>query len=141
MTGKITQGLALACALAVGAACTGVKKTTTDISPAMARAPTCAAAIAVYNSRTEVPFDYYELAWIEAEGNSVWTTDNQLQTQIRNGAAKVGANAVIVNPVEQSKSTVKILGEAIGAKSATARATALAVYMPADEARVRTACG
>lgn len=141
MTGKITKGLALACALVVGAACTGVKKTTTDISPAMTRAPTCAAAIAVYNSRADVPYDYYELAWIEAEGNSVWTTDNQLQQQIRNGAAKVGSNAVIVNPVEQSKSTVKILGEAIGAKTATQRATALAIYMPSDAARVRTACG
>ena len=141
MTGKTTKGLALACALAVGSACSGVKKTTTDISPAMARAPTCAAAIAVYNSRADVPYDYYELAWIEATGNSVWTTDNQLQTQIRNGAAKVGANAVVVNPVEQSKSTVKILGEAVGASSATQKASALAVYMPGDAARVRTACG
>jgi len=135
------KGLALACALAVGAACAGVKKTTTDINPSMSRAPTCAAAIAVYNSRTDVPYDYYELAWIEAEGNSVWTTDNQLQVQIRNGAAKVGSNAVIVNPVEQSKSTVKVLGEALGTKSATQKASALAIYMPGDAARVRTACG
>ncbi|HET7614405.1 MAG TPA: hypothetical protein VFK26_10810 [Gemmatimonadaceae bacterium] len=135
------KGIALGAALAVSAACAGVKKTTTDINPAMERAPTCAAAIAVYNSRADVPYDYYELAWIEASGNSVWTTDNQLQTQIRNGAAKVGANAVIINPVEQSKSGVKVLGEAIGAKSATQKATALAIYMPRDAARVRTACG
>ncbi len=135
------KGLALGCAVAVTAACTGVTKTTTDVNPAVERAPTCAAAIAVYNSRSEVPFDYYELAWVEAEGNSVWTTDNQLQTQIRNGAAKVGANAVIVNPVQQSTSTIKVLGEAIGARSATAKANALAIYMPADQARVTTACG
>lgn len=135
------KGITLACALAVGTACAGVKKTTTDINPRMSRAPTCAAAIAVYNSRADVPYDYYELAWIEASGNSVWTTDNQLQTQIRNGAAKVGANAVIVNPVVQSKTAVKVLGEAIGAKSATQKATALAVYMPGDAARVRSSCG
>lgn len=141
MKGTTTKGLALACALAVGAACAGVKKTTTDINPSMSRAPTCAQAIAVYNSRADVPYDYYELAWIEATGNSVWTTDNQLQVQIRNGAAKVGSNAVIVNPVEQSKGTVKILGEAIGTKSATQKASALAIYMPGDAARVRTACG
>ncbi|HJQ10028.1 MAG TPA: hypothetical protein VJ840_03280 [Gemmatimonadaceae bacterium] len=142
MTGaRTTKGIALACVLAVGAACAGVKKTTTDINPALDRAPTCAQAIAVYNGRADVPYDYYELAWIEAEGNSVWTTDNQLQTQIRNGAAKVGANAVIINPVQQSKSTVKVLGEAIGTKSATQKATALAIYMPGDQARVRTACG
>ena len=141
MKGTTTlKGIALACAFAVGSACAGVKKTTTDINPSMSRAPTCASAIAVYNSRADVPYDYYELAWIQAEGNSVWTTDNQLQTQIRNGAAKVGANAVIVNPVTQSKSTVKVLGEAIGANSATQKATALAIYMPGDAGRVRTAC-
>jgi hypothetical protein len=135
------KGIALACALAIGSACAGVKKTTTAINPSVNRPSTCANAIAVYNSRADVPYDYYELAWIQASGNSVWTTDNQLQTQIRNGAAKVGANAVIVNPVTQSKSTVKILGEAIGANSATAKASALAVYMPRDAARVRQACG
>jgi len=135
------KAVTLACALAAAAACAGVKKTTTDINPSMSRAPTCAAAIAVYNSRSDVPYDYYELAWIEASGNSVWTTDNQLQTQVRNGAAKVGANAVIINPVEQSKTAVKVLGEAIGAKSATQKVSALAIYMPGDAARVRTACG
>jgi len=141
MIRNTTRGLALACALAVGAACTGVKRTTTDINPSMNRAPTCAAAIAVYNSRADVPYDYYELAWVEATGNSVWTTDNQLQQSIRNGAARAGANAIIVNPVEQAKSGVKILGEAIGTKSATQKATGLAIYMPGDAARVRTACG
>ena len=141
MNGHTTlKGISLAVALAVASAC-GVKKTTTDVNPSISRPATCAAAIAVYNSRSEVPYDYYELAWIEAEGNSVWTTDNQLQTQIRNGAAKVGANAVIINPVEQSKTTIKVLGEAIGAKSATAKASALAIYMPGDAARVTTACG
>ena len=138
---KTLKGIALASTLALGSACAGVKKTTTDINPAMSRAPTCANAIAVFNSRAEVPYDYYELAWVEASGNSVWTTDNQLQTQIRNGAAKVGANAVIINPVEQSKSTVKILGEAVGTKSATQKASALAIYMPGDASRVTTACG
>src|SRR5712671_7728191 len=99
MNGKTFKGIALACALAVGSACGGIKKTTTDINPSLTRPATCANAIAVFNSRADVPYDYYELAWIQASGNSVWTSDNQLQTQIRNGAAKVGANAVIVNPV------------------------------------------
>jgi len=135
------KGIALACAIVVGSACAGVKKTTTDLNPSVNRPSTCAAAIAVYNSRADVPYDYHELAWIEASGNSVWTTDNQLQTQIRNGAAKVGANGIIVNPVTQAKSTVKVLGEAIGTSSATQKATALAIYMPGDRARVRQACG
>ena len=112
------KGIALGAALAVSAACAGVKKTTTDINPAMERAPTCAAAIAVYNSRADVPYDYYELAWIEASGNSVWTTDNQLQTQIRNGAAKVGANAVIVNPSNPVVGSVTLKNDVVSAPRA-----------------------
>jgi hypothetical protein len=134
------KALPLALALAAGTAC-GVKKTTTEISPTAQRAPTCAEAITTYATRSEVPSDYYELAFIEAEGNSVYTTDNKLQDQIRNGAAKVGASAVIVNPVEQSKTTVKVLGEAVGANTATQKASALAIYMPADQDRITQACG
>jgi hypothetical protein len=138
---KTIKGITLVCLLAVGSACAGVKKTTTNLNPSLNRAPTCGSAIAAYNSRSQVPYDYYEVAWIEADGNSVWTTNNQLQQQIRNGAAKVGANAVIVNPTQQAKSTVKVLGEALGTHSATSKASALAIYMPSDAARVRAACG
>ena len=139
---KITslKAIPLVLALVATAAC-GVKTKTTDVSPMMSRAATCEDAIVTYGGRAEVPNDYYELAWVEAEGNSVYTTDNKLQQNIRNGAAKVGATAVIVNPVDQSKSGVKVLGEAVVAKSATAKASALAIYVPADEMRVRTACG
>jgi len=42
ITKTTLKGLALACALGVGAACAGVKKTTTDVNPRMNRAPTCA---------------------------------------------------------------------------------------------------
>src|SRR4051812_23701464 len=59
--------------IAVGAC--SVKSSSTDISPSINRNPTCENAVAVYNSRAEVPNSYYELAWVTAEGNSVWTTD------------------------------------------------------------------
>lgn len=140
ISNNILKGITLSGMIALTAAC-GVKSTTTDVNPAIERAPTCAAAIASYATRAEVPYDYYELAWVEAEGNSVWTTDNQLRQEIREGAAKVGANAVILNPVTQSKSGIKVLGEAVGSKSATAKASGLAIYMPADQGRVTLACG
>lgn len=130
----------LVAALFVSAAC-GVRKTTTDISPSITRAPTCEDAVATYATRADVPTDYYELAYIEAEGNSVYTTDNKLQENIRNAAAKVGATAVIANPVEQAKTTVKILGEAIASKSATQKASALAIYQPSERDRVVKTCG
>ena len=134
------KAIPLALALLASAAC-GVKKKTTDISPSISRAPTCEDAVATYSSRSDVPTDYYELAYIQAEGNSVYTTDNKLQQNIRNAAAKVGATAVIANPVEQSKSTVKILGEAVVSSSATQKASALAIYQPSERDRVVATCG
>jgi hypothetical protein len=125
----------------VGAAACGVKKQTTTISPGVVFQATCEDAIVTYATRSDVPADYYEVAWVEAEGNSVYTTDNKLQENVRNGAAKVGATAVIVNPVEQSKTTYKVLGEAVASKSATQKASALAIYVPSDANRVRVACG
>ena len=138
-TTRITTAV-LGLALAATAAC-GVKKKTTDVSPRMSFAPTCENAIVTYNGRADVASDYYEVAWVEASGNSVYTTDNKLQEEIRTAAAKVGASAVIVNPVDQSKEGVKVLGEAVGAKSATAKASALAIYEPRDRDRVVATCG
>lgn len=131
---------AIPLALLLLGAC-GVKKNTTDLSPGVRFAATCPNGVLTYATRSDVPSDYYEIAFIEAEGNSVYTTDNQLQDNIKDAAAKAGASAVIVNPVEQSKQGVKVLGEAVGAKSATQKATALAIYLPADRDRVVQACG
>jgi hypothetical protein len=140
MKNMTLKAIPLALALVASAAC-GVKKKTTDISPSISRTPTCEDAIATYATRSDVPSDYYELAWISAEGNSVYTTDNKLQQNIRNAAAKVGATAVIVNPVEQAKTSVKILGEAVMSGSATQKAGALAIYQPSERDRVVATCG
>ena len=140
MKNSTLKAIPLALALLASAAC-GVKKKTTDISPSISRAPTCEDAVATYANRSDVPTDYYELAFVEAQGNSIYTTDNKLQQNIRTAAAKVGATAVIANPSTESKSTVKILGEALATKSATEKASALAIYQPSERDRVEKTCG
>ena len=64
------KAITLAVVLAGAAAC-GVKKHTTAINPSMQRSPTCEDAIVTYATRSDVPNDYYEVAWIDAEGNSI----------------------------------------------------------------------
>ena len=140
MIASRTRGALILALAAAGAGC-GVRSTTTDVSPGITRAPTCEQAIVTYRSRAEVPNDYYELAYIAAEGNSVYTTDGQILATVRKRAAEVGANAIIANPVQESKVTVKVLGEAVGMQSAESKASALAIWMPAQEARVRQQCG
>ena len=128
-------------ALALGAAACGVRTTTTDVNPRVSRAATCINAVEVYASRADVPANYYELAWINAEGNSVWTSDNQMRETMRKRAAEVGANGLIANPVQTNKTGVNVLGEAVGANTATAKASGLAIYMPSQQDRVTLACG
>jgi hypothetical protein len=135
------RGVIASAALLLASGACAMKTKTTDVSPGISRTPTCRNAIEVYQSRAEVPSSYYELAWIEVEGNSVWTTDNQMRDRMRTRAAEVGANGLIANVVAQNKTGVNVLGEAVGAKSATARASGLAIWMPSAADRTRLACG
>ena len=135
-----TGGLMVIGAAALVAGC-GVKTQTTDLNTSFNRAATCEAVILAYDSRGDVPSDYYEVAFIEAEANSVYTTDKKIKDQIKKRAAQVGATAIIANPVTEAKSTIKVLGEALGTGSASSKASALAIYLPADANRVTQLCG
>lgn len=135
---------ALAVSLILGALSTsacGVRTHTTDVSPNVARAATCDEAVDVYTSRSAVPHDYYELAWISAEGNSVYTSDGKITAQVKKKAADVGANAIIVNDFKESTGTAKVVGAALGSASADSKVSALAIYMPAESDRVTLKCG
>jgi hypothetical protein len=109
-------------------------------NPALTLAPTCADAVPVYPDREHVPYDYYEVALITAEGNSVYTGNGDLLKSVRNGAAGVGANGVVIDALGASHATVKVLGAAVGSKDAERKAQAIAIWMPSDTARVREAC-
>ncbi|HUQ48665.1 MAG TPA: hypothetical protein VM053_10565 [Gemmatimonadaceae bacterium] len=140
----ITKNRVLAFSLVLGTAAVsacGVRTTTTDVSPNIARAATCDEAVDTYTSRSAVPNDYYELAWISAEGNSVYTSDGKITAQVRKKAADVGANAIIVNDFKESTGTAKVVGAALGSSSADAKVSALAIYMPAESGRVTLKCG
>ncbi|HEX6626977.1 MAG TPA: hypothetical protein VF105_03385 [Gemmatimonadaceae bacterium] len=103
-------------------------------------ATTCADAVTVFPARDKVPYDYYEVALITAEGNSVYVGNGDLLKSIRNQAASVGANGVVVDSVGATHATVKVLGAAVGGKDAERKARAIAIWMPADTARVRRTC-
>ena len=139
MRGRILVAVALGAS--VGLMGCKVKSHTVDVSPNVTRKPTCENAVTVFEGRSDVPTSYYELAWIETEGNSVWTTDNQMLQKMKTQAAAVGANGLIANPVQANKTGVNVLGEAVGAHTATAKASGLAIWMPGQSDRTRLACG
>lgn len=109
-------------------------------SSALTLTATCADAVKVYPSRDQVAYDYYEVALITAEANSVYAGNGKVLQAIRDQAATVGANAVVIDALQTTHATVKVLGAALGAKDAERKARAIAIWMPSDTARVREAC-
>jgi hypothetical protein len=109
-------------------------------NPALALSPTCADAVRVYPDNEHVPYDYYEVALITTEANSVYNGNGDLLKAIRNKAAGLGANGVVVSSLAATHATVRVIGAAVGAADAERKGRALAIWMPSDTARVREAC-
>jgi hypothetical protein len=110
-------------------------------SPIIALSPTCLEAVPVYADSHLVPYDYYEVALITGEGNSVYTGNGDLLKAMRAKAASAGANGLILSDVSVSHATVKVIGAALGGKDADRKGKAIAIWMPSDTARVRLVCG
>jgi hypothetical protein len=109
-------------------------------NPALSLSPVCADAVPVYPDAAHVPYDYYEIGLIAAEGNGVYTGQGDLLKSIRNEAAALGANGVIVDSLGTTHATAKIIGAAVGASSADRKGRAVAIWMPSDTTRVKEAC-
>src|SRR6266550_185995 len=128
---KLPRASRLAVLAAVGllVAC-GTRVHVAARNPALMLAPTCADAVPVYSDRDHVPYDYYELALITAEGNSVYTGNGDLLEAVRNEAAGVGANGVVIDALGASHATVKVLGAAVGARDGARKQHANAYCTP-----------
>lgn len=94
----------------------------------------------MFDTRVAVPSSYYEISYITAEGNAVWTSDADIVSRMKQSAAEVGATAIIANTTGPSATAVQILGAAVGTGDADRSGSALAIYQPSEEARVRAAC-
>jgi hypothetical protein len=110
-------------------------------NPVVALSPTCLEAVPVYADPHAVPYDYYEIALITGEGNSVYTGNGDVLKAMRGKAATQGANGLLLADLSASHATVKVLGAAVGGKDADRKGRAIAIWMPSDTARVREVCG
>lgn len=131
--------VACAAALTLGACATH-----TTVQPTAANRsfdPVCVEGVTVFQDFSTVPYNYYEVAYVQSEGNSVYNGRGDALIAIRKRAGEQGGNAIVVNSLKVKDSPIKILGAAAGLGSADREGKAVAIYMPADSMRVKNACG
>jgi len=123
--------------LSVVASCVSTNAAVMDSSVKLA--PTCADGVAMFTTADKVGRDYQEIAILNSKGESGWTSEKGMYESQKRKAASLGANAIIINNINEPKAGTKIIGSLLGT-GAERKGSAVAIYIPSDSARTRTAC-
>jgi hypothetical protein len=113
--------------------------TTTQIgSPSLGydRPRLAADQVAVYRKEDQVPGQYQEVALLHVTGSEAWSTESDLYRKMREEAGRLGANAVILQPVPELSTREKIVARSLNLDMGR-EGRAIAIYvLPPDGAGV-----
>ena len=136
-------------ALAISA-CRSVFTNASLIDPSLHLAKTCPAAVKLYTVPDRVEQPYREVALLNSAGQTSYSSESDMIKSMREKAATVGANGIILSRIDEPSAFAKLAGQLaqIGADaagqiaqiSAERKGSALAIYVPADSAHTITAC-
>jgi hypothetical protein len=93
----------------------------------------------MFTSPEKVPTVYQEVALLNSTGNTSFTSEAGMMKSQRKKAAEVGANGIILSGINEPGAGAKVFGALVGV-GAERKGKAVAIYIPADTARVRKAC-
>ena len=109
------------------------------LNPSIKLAPICPDGVQLFTTTDKVGKDYREIALLNATGETSFTTEQGMYNSLRKKAAELGANGLILDPINEPKPGTKVLA-AVHGTSAERKGSALAIDIPADSARVREIC-
>ena len=131
---QLTAMMALA-TLLVG--CTRTNAALMDNS--VHRAPTCADGVKVYSTPAAVGVAYEEVALLNSSGSTGFTSEAGMIKSMRQKAASVGANGIIMGNINEPGAATKVAAAVLGT-SAERKGKSVAIFVPSDSTRVRTVC-
>lgn len=147
---KLTYRVAVSPLLAVLSACRSVSTNATLIDPTSHLARTCPAAVKLFTTPDRVQQPYREVALLNSAGQTSYSSESDMIKSMRDKAAKVGANGIILTGIDEPSAMAKIAGVAaqvaadatgqIAQISAERKGRAMAIYIPADSTRTAAAC-
>jgi hypothetical protein len=134
----------------VAAACHSVSTNASLIDPSLHLARTCPAAVKLYVAPDRVDQPYREIALLNSSGETTYSSESDMIKSMRQKAASIGANGIILSGIDEPSSMEKIAGRVaeIGADaaghsttiSAERKGRAMAIYVAADSVRTAVAC-
>jgi hypothetical protein len=121
------------------AGCTRTNAALMDNSVHLAR--TCPDAVKIFTSPSKVTSEYQEIALLNSSGSTGFTTESGMMKSMRKKAADVGANAIIMGNIDEPGAGAKVAAAIFGVGGAAERkGKSVAIYVPADSARVQAVC-
>jgi hypothetical protein len=128
--------------LTVGAAlllCACVSTNASLIDPSVHLARTCPAGIKLYTTPERVGQPYREVAILNAKGESNWSDEEDMIESMRDKAAELGANGIILSGIDEPSALTKVIGQ-VAKTGSQRKGKALAIYVPSDSTKTATAC-
>lgn len=120
-------------------ACACVRTSIARLDPSTQFEATCVAAVQIYTTADRVQAPFIEVALLNSSGRSDLTNEEQMLGSMREKAAHVGANGVILNSITQPSAGAKVAGSVLGVGTART-GQAVAIHIPGDSARATEAC-
>jgi hypothetical protein len=131
---KLLPGLAAAVVV-----CGCVSTNAALIDPTVHLARTCPSAIKLYTTPDRVGQPYREVAILNAKGESNWSNEEDMIESMRDKAAEVGANGIILKGIDEPSALTKVIGQ-VAQTGSQRKGNALAIYVPSDSANTATVC-
>jgi hypothetical protein len=130
---KPMRRVLLAPLLLVLFACVSTKSTV--LNPANQRAAISPQQVVIYRQADQVPGKYQEIAFLDSRGDSVWRSEAAMLNSMRNRAASLGANGIILDAMSEPHQATKVASALLlGWDAVGRRGKAVAIYVyPADQ--------
>lgn len=84
--------------------------------------------VVLYRTAEQVPGRYEEVAILHSEGEVGWTDEEGMYNSMRKKAGEFGANAIILEAVEEPSAGAKVAGAFLGT-GAERKGKAIAIYV------------
>lgn len=116
-----------------------VSTNATVLDPNLKLVRMCPEAVRLYTTPARVDSAYQEVALLHSAGESNWSNEEDMLESMREKAAKLGANGIILDNIDEPSALTKVIGAV--AKTGTERkGKALAIYIPSDFVTASARC-